>query len=165
MISQSPESDETSTWTVLDYEVQMYLGTSHVRKNLSCGNSPKTQIIKNALVESSLIHMRILTDIFLSRGNRPDDVQLKNFGFEDIVQHAGLAEMIDSFKNVYGKSSDEDSNCWIINKKFAHPTTQRSDRYDYSAVFNALDPLLKSIIYYVYNSKGRQLPYPLQSES
>jgi hypothetical protein len=165
MISQDPKSDKARVWDVVGYEVLMFLGTSHVRKHLKGGNGPNTQIIRNALVESSLLHMRILADIFLSRGSKPDDIHLEELGFVVSGQDDVLADKIGAFEKVYGKSSDKNSKCWIINKMLAHPTTHRSDRYAYGTVFNELDIPLKSIIEYIYSSTRRQLPYPLESAS
>src|SRR5512138_44712 len=120
MISQDPESDKSDVWEVLGYEILMFLGTSHVRKHLQGGNGPNTQILKNALVESSLLHIRALTDIFLSRGNKPDDIHLEKLGLAVGGQDNILAEKVGALEKVYGKSGDKNSKCWIINKMLAH---------------------------------------------
>lgn len=158
MVSQDTKS---SVWEVLEYEILMFLGTSHVRRHLKGGNGPNTQIMKNALIESSLLHIRILADIFLSRGNRPDDIRLTELGFILSQEDSILAEKIGALEKVYGKSSEENSKCWVINKMLAHPTTYRSNTYDYGNVFDELDKPLKSIIEYIYSTTGRRLPYQL----
>jgi hypothetical protein len=154
---------KTRAWKVLNYEVQMFLGIDHIRKNLQSGNGPNTQLIRNALVESSLLHIRILVDIFLSRGNRPDDIHLEHLGFDPNSLQPALAERIRALAAAYGVADDKNGNCWTINKRLAHPTTHRTEKYDYSKVFAALDKPLREIIEFVYSSSKRKLPYPLKS--
>lgn len=145
-----------AAWTVMDYEVQMYFGTSHVRNNLQCVESDNTRVLKNALVESSLIHARILADILTSKGKMPDDINLKDL----ISERSILIEEISALETAYGKSNEENSICWTINKRFAHPTSHRSDSYDYSKEFNELDFHIKPLIIRIYSLAKRPLPIP-----
>ncbi len=161
MTSKKSRSEKSRAWKVVGYEVLMFLGTDHVRKHLRGGTGPNTQIIKNALVESSLLHMRILADIFLSRGKQPDDIHLERLGFSVGEEDVTLTDKVNALERVYGKSSVRESVCWTINKMLAHPTMHRSESHDYSDVFNKLDQPLGSIIEYIYRSAKRQLPYPL----
>lgn len=160
MISNSTHNIKDEIWRILDYEVQMFLGTGHLRSLRIEGNN-EAQLIRNALVESSLLHIRILTDIFLSRGKQPDDITLEVLGFDSNANEPTLAENIKKLAMAYGKASDRESNCWIINKRLAHPTTHRTKGYDYSNVFATLEKPLKAIIEYIYSSVKRQLPFPL----
>jgi hypothetical protein len=148
-------------WRILDYEVQMFLGIDHLRSHLKVGGGIETQLFKNALVESSLLHIRILTDIFLSRGKRTDDINLEQLGFSTNSIEPVIAEKIKALTIVYGEASDQTSNCWTINKRLAHPTTHRTEGYNYSNLFESLDKPLKAIIEYIYDREKRPLPFPL----
>ena len=162
MGSNIKDSEKDNPWIVLDYEVLMFLGTSHVRENLQGGNGPNTQIIRNSLVESSLLHIRILADIFLDRCKYSDDIGRNklNINFEE----GKLSEKIKVLADKYGNSRDENSNCWIINKRLAHPTIHRSDSYNYAKVFNSLETPLKDLIKCVYALKNRKVPFPFYSD-
>jgi hypothetical protein len=153
-------SNSLSAWKVLDYEVQMFLGTIHLRRLSFIGKEPKAQIVRNALVESSLLHTRILADIFLSRSTYPDDIHLRDLGFDNFEEDDTFSKEIDALDQAYGKSKDENSKCWIINKMLAHPTSQRSESYDYSPVFSALDDLITALINHIYSIVRRPLPFP-----
>jgi hypothetical protein len=72
------------------------------RRHLGSLGAPQDDeqlVMKNALVESSLLHTRILTDILLSRGKFDDDVNLN-----DLIQDEGisnnLVEVIDVLNNL-----------------------------------------------------------------
>ena len=79
MIDDSAEHDGPDVWRVLDYEVQMFLGTEEIRSSFQIKDAA-THLTRNALVESSLLHIRILADLFLSRGTQPDDINLAQLG-------------------------------------------------------------------------------------
>ena len=161
MDSPHLQIEEDSSWTVLDYEVQMYLGTSYLRENLKGENGPNTQIIRNSLVESTLLHIRILSDLLLNRCKYPDDINRTKLGLN--FEEGELAEKVKALADKYGQPKEKNSNCWIINKKLAHPTTHRSDSYDYAEVFNSLDKPLKDLIECVYTLKEKNTPFPLRS--
>lgn len=161
MSLNSTDSGKAKVWRILDYEVQMFLGISHIRTHLKV-EGDNAQLLRNALVESSLLHIRILTDIFLSRGNQPDDINLRLLGFDPNLTEPILAEKLQALNSVYGKAKNQDSKCWIINKRLAHPTTHRTEGYDYSDLFASMDQPLREIIEHIYATVKRQLPFPLE---
>ncbi len=140
----------------------MFLGISHLRAHLQIDGGTEAQLIRNALVESSLLHIRILTDIFLSRGNRDDDINLRVLGFDPDSIEPILAKKLHTLAIAYGEPNNQDSNCWIVNKRLAHPTTHRTEGYDYSALFASMDQPLQDIIEHIYAAVKRQLPFPLE---
>ena len=154
--------NKDKAWRILDYEVQMFLGIGHLRSNLKIDGGHEAQLIRNALVESSLLHIRILIDIFLSRGKQYDDINLEQLGYDSKSIEPIFLEKINTLKRVYGEPSDKTSNCWTINKRLAHPTTHRTEGYDYSNLFKSLDKPLKEIIHYFYENQARPLPFPLK---
>ncbi len=161
MSLDTPSNAKDKAWRILDYEVQMFLGIGNLRSNLKIEGGNEAQLVRNALVESSLLHIRILTDIFLSRGKQPDDINLEQLGFEVKSIGPTFSEKINALRSVYGEPTDKTSNCWTINKRLAHPTMHRTEGYDYSNLFMSLDELLKQIIQYIYKYQARPLPFPL----
>ena len=128
-------SDE---WVIFKYEVDMFRATLSL-----CNNGSKeffAQAVQNALVESLLLHARILVDILLSRSPGSDDVTLfqllPNFTSPDLYE----------LKTLYRSWRDPGSPCWILNKMLAHPSSLRSDHYDYSAPMQRLAPCIMKLI-------------------
>jgi hypothetical protein len=158
MMSPDSTSDMSAkVWRILDYEVQMFLGIDFVRSHLQVdGNA---QLFKNALVESSLLHIRILADIFLSKGKHADDINLEQLGFKVNLIEPVLAERIGVLAMAYGEANDPNSNCWILNKRLAHPTVHRNEGYNYSNLLAALDEPLRAIIEHIYDRAKRPLPF------
>ncbi len=127
-------------WVVFDYEVDMF---RNLRQLLATGNPQYQDLchyIRNAVVESAVLHTRILIGILLSRAPEPDDIELSH------VAPGFTCPEIDQLRQTYGRRSDQDSPCWAFNKMLAHATTQRTDRFDYSASLNQLAPLINGIV-------------------
>jgi hypothetical protein len=132
-------------WDVYDYEASMYVGLLDLCAKSQHKLHPHP--IPHAIVESLLLHTRILVDIFLSRDVEPDSVHLSELlpGFDS-------PELV-VLRKVYGTPKISGSPCWIINKSLAHATTMRSDSFDYTALVNALEDLLNPIIKSVQNER------------
>lgn len=161
MPPDSMSNIKDKAWRILDYEVQMFLGISYLRSHLKVEGGAEAQLIRNALVESSLIHIRILTDMFLNKGKQPDDIKLEQLGFDVKSIEATFVGKLDVLRRAYGESSDPTSNCWVINKRLAHPTTHRTKGYDYNILFASMDEPLRKIIEYIYDCEKGPLPFPL----
>lgn len=153
MENGSFDSKKTTAWMVLDYEVSMFYSMNQL-----AGKKYKYQLIKNAFVESLILHTRILADLFIGRGHYADDIRLCNLGIDKIEEDPTLKEQIQTLNKVYGIQSDENGMCWIINKMLTHPTFQRLESYDYNFVVCTLGPLLENIINHIYSSANRPLP-------
>ena len=132
-------------WDVYDYEASMYVSLLDLCAKGQHKLHPHP--VPNAIVESLLLHTRILVDIFLSRDVEPDSVHLSELlpGFDS-------PELV-ALRKVYGTPKISGSPCWIINKRLAHATTMRSDSFDYTALVNALEDLLNPIIKSVQNER------------
>ena len=89
-------------------------------------------VLQNAVVESLVLHTRILTDILLSKKGGTDDIVLSDLlpGFSSPV----LAKLADT----YGKRDIEKSPCWQFNKMLAHPTKHRSSSHEYLPALRAV---------------------------
>jgi hypothetical protein len=127
-------------WDAFEYEVQMFYET---RARLSIAKHDA--ITRNALVESSLLHRRVLIDALLDRGQKTDDVNLKTL-LTGIQKSAKLDASAVALKTEYGKPDVVNSWCWTLNKRLAHLTSVRGDSYDYTELFTALDPLVHAVL-------------------
>src|SRR5580704_18327373 len=89
---------------------------------------------KNAIVESLVLHTRILSDILLGKKTQPDDITVTDLipGFSS-THTASLAA-------AYGDSKTVGSPCWQFNKLLAHATSHRSDSHEYLPALKALSP-------------------------
>jgi hypothetical protein len=135
----------STDWAVYDYEASMYVDLLDLCAKGQHKLHPHP--VPNAIVESLLLHTRILVDILLSRDGEPDAVHLSKLlpGFD--------SPEIGALRKVYGSTKDSGSPCGIINKRLAHATTIRSDNFDYTALANALGDLLSPIIKSVQNER------------
>ena len=123
-------------WRVFDYEVDMFEKTLGLCRcdALKSFDHP----IPNAVLESLLLHTRILCDILLSRGRDPDDIKLKGLlpGF--------ASSEIKKLELAYGKSDMKDTPCRHLNKRLAHASIVRSaaDYFDHSPWLSQFLPVL-----------------------
>ena len=128
----------TVLWEVYDYEVDMFTQMLRIGTTVECHMFP--QPIQNAIVESMLLHLRILVDILLSRGPGNDDINLTDLlpGFK--------SSLVAQLKTAYGDSKTVGSPCWHLNKRLAHPTQIRSTSYNYDHVLQALGPMVLKLL-------------------
>jgi hypothetical protein len=133
----SANTERQSLWVVYDFEQDMFRHTLHVATTDECRQFP--QPIQNAIVESMLLHLRILVNILLSRGSG-DDINLTG------LLPSFTSPRIDQLRNAYGNRNKVDSPCWHLNKRLAHPTRVRSSSYNYDHVLNALLPFLVPLL-------------------
>jgi hypothetical protein len=123
-------------WGVYKYEVDMFQATLALVRSES---DYLPLVIRNALVESMLLHLRILVGILLSHGWE-DDVKLKEIlpGFQ--------SANVDKLKELYGDRKQVGSCCSTLDKMLAHASKVRSDQYDYSSLVNKLLPTISALL-------------------
>ncbi|TVQ00305.1 MAG: hypothetical protein EA381_07695 [Planctomycetaceae bacterium] len=127
-------------WVIFDYEVGMFRSMCQLLMDGNVEYQSLPIAIKFAVVESAVLHTRILVDILLSRGSESDDIKLS------ALAPTFTCSEIDQLRQSYGGRKEKNSPCWIFNKKLAHATDQRSDRCNYSAQLNRLAPLINNIV-------------------
>jgi hypothetical protein len=127
-----------AVFEVITEEVGMFNQMLRFGTTVECQKFP--QPIQNAIVESMLLHLRILVDILLSRGSGNDDINLTDLlpGFK--------SSLVAQLKTAYGDSKTVDCPCWHLNKRLAHPTQIRSSSYNYDHVLHALGPLVMQLL-------------------
>ena len=142
-------------WTVVAYEVRMLSATSEIvldAKKLAA--LPK--VIANALEESSVLHTRILCEVFLSRGKEADDITLCAL-FPELnkdAKYGKLHRLVEQLRRKYGSALVQATPCWTFNKMMAHPTTRRGSSYDYTALLRDVEPAIWRVIREVEALRG-----------
>jgi len=112
-------------WTVWDYELDMF--NALLPEFHSADFSQYPLRVRNAVVESFLLHTRQLADILRSSDHGDgDDVKL------DKLLTGFTPPHLDEFKRSYGRRDDPDSPRYIINKRLMHPTNIRTDSFNYT---------------------------------
>lgn len=132
---------DAESWEAVEYEYMMYF-RSKARK----AERPADQVFKNAMVESQLVHARMLADFLIIE-------QKKQFGLDDVtlkdlipaVRDEIRAE-IDEFASKYGKQHDDGTLCWQLNKLIVHLTHHRAGSGNHNALFEALELALEPVL-------------------
>jgi len=109
-------------WNVYSYEVDMFKGTL-----TPCGNESRMWYslhVQNAIVESLLLHTRILVEMILGCDTEPDAINLKSL-LPDFD-----CPTTQKLRDAYGKRDDLGSPRNAINKRLAHASRIRSDSFD-----------------------------------
>ena len=136
-------------WVVFKYEVEMFQSTLKRVEEDGRDANLDTWEVRNAMVESAVLHARILADILLGtkKKGRPDDISVNDLvpGFQ--------SNNTQKLRNAYGSSELEGSPCWTFNKMLAHPTKHRSSSYNYGPALRKIEPLIDSIVREVWASQ------------
>lgn len=127
-----------NAWHVFDYERDMVMKLSH--RLVPEQMDQLEWDIRNAVVESAVLHTRVLCDILLSKGTRDDDITLHKL-IPDFV-----SPVIEQLRAVYGTAEAKGTPCWQFNKMMAHPTTHRSTSHDYVQALNTVWPTMQELL-------------------
>jgi len=130
---------QQSLWVVYDYEVDMF-NQMHGACSTGARNMFQ-QPIANAIVESMLLHLRILVEILVSSGPDPDGDNIK---LTDLLP-SFKSPLIEELRNKYGRGTPG-SPCWTLNKMLAHPSRLRSHTYSYDPVLKVMLPVLRPLL-------------------
>lgn len=136
--------DSDGLWSVFDYEWKM---ASELWRYLSPEELGRYDLaIQNAVVESLVLHSRILVEILISKGSGDDDIRL------DKLMPSFRSVKVAELTKVYGRNNDNGTPCWQFNKLLAHATTQRKVSHDYieplKKVWHVMTELLDEVMKY-----------------
>jgi hypothetical protein len=159
--------ESEAAWIVLNYEIEVFSETSQILRQglaLSAADNLVTRgyvfgNLKNAVVESKLLHMRQLCEIFLSKGQEKDDIRLSDL-FPDWDGEPERKNLTDRLRSWYGRRSCEGTPCWTFNKMLAHPTLQRGPCYSYEPVLANFEPIVRQMIILVRSLPLADTPVP-----
>jgi hypothetical protein len=124
-------------WDIVAYEARMLFDLCRLING--GGFKSKPQLERNAIVESTCLHMRILIDVLLSKDSgKGDDIKLSRLlsGFND----ASVKALDDAYH--HGPSP---TPCRELNKMLAHPTLSRGTEHDYTALIRKLLPHVEAV--------------------
>ena len=134
----------TDLWKVLNYEILMYFGVQTLqRSNIQSSDKVLFGITTNAVTEVMLLHLRVLTEVFLSAG-RPDDIKIENLIPTWRRENPAL---LDDLENAYTEKL-EIGECpkRYLDKFLAHATTKRGDSFVWTPIVNKMDPPLRKVL-------------------
>lgn len=134
-------------WVVFNYEADMFFAMCGLLEEGDPAYAALSGPVRNAVVESGLLHTRQLIDVLRSLGNDPDDINLSGLlpGFQPA--------RLDELREVYGNRNVIGSPCWTLNKRLAHATSHRGASYDYTSLLRQLVPLLADVVRDVRNRR------------
>jgi len=125
-------------WNIYDYEIDQLFAMVEL---LGSQNSIRHFVgrnLHNAIVESAIIHARIITDIYLGTAYQ-DDLKVT-----DLVP-SFTSDRIEDLVNFYGASHDLHSPRHAVNKRFAHPSKIRGTEYDYASLLEGWIQILSEL--------------------
>jgi hypothetical protein len=131
--------EQQSLWVVYGYEVDMFNEMYRARSTGAYNTFP--QQVVNAMIESMLLHLRILVEILISHGPDPDGDNIK---LTDLLP-GFKSRLIQELENKYGRGI-RGSPCWTLNKMLAHPSRLRSHTYNYDHVLKVMRPVLLPLL-------------------
>jgi hypothetical protein len=129
---------------VINYEIMMFFFT---RKGVGLqGNPADIQLTNNALVESRVLHIRVLTEFLLSqKENRDSDIKLIELLPQIHAQHGTLIEALRTAYYddlpVIGKNPKT-----LIDQLLAHATTKRDASFNWTPVIERMDQPLVNLL-------------------
>jgi len=124
-------------WEVFDYEVMMLNQTGAI-----LGGGIVAGALHNAVVESHLLHTRILVDILTSYCKQNDDLRLS------VLLPSFTSPRIDELRTAYGYATPRDTTkpYYVLNKMLAHGTSVRSDKFTYGPILQQLVPSFPDLL-------------------
>ncbi len=131
---------------VIRYEVEMYFGMRNIIVSPPAFLADRS--LKNAIVESWVLHTRVLCDAFLAKTKGTDDIAIEDFlpNWQADARCAKVRRLLDDLRAAYGNNHQSGCPCWEFNKMLAHPTQLRGTSYDYGKAMAALYPHIAAII-------------------
>jgi hypothetical protein len=149
---QSPGSANDKTnerkWKVVGYERDMFFSTLALLKS----RNPvveENHVLKNAVIESAIIHARNLCCICLSVPSRiGDDIRLRALTIR-WKRDAGREKLIMLLEKAFFRGSVNGNTVFdAVSKRVTHAVDRKADAdsYNYAAEFVAINGLLKAIV-------------------
>jgi hypothetical protein len=132
--------ESSDPWVVVNYELDML---NNMCELLIEGNDEYARFsshLRNAVVESAVLHTRNLLELLISKGGDPDDILLSS-----LMPTFG-SKTVEKLRRAYGDRKTVDSPCWAFNKKLAHSTLGRTDSYDYTPHLKTILPLIQELM-------------------
>jgi hypothetical protein len=142
-------------WRIIDYETSMFQWLRQIRIDGPVGPG-LSEVIKNALAESYLLHVRNLCEIFLpEKEKKTDDLRPRDLfaDWDSGARYFAVKRTIADLVAKYGRSGEPDTPRWHLNKRLAHSTRVRGEStgHDYTPHLKELVPLLSDVLGQIEN--------------
>jgi hypothetical protein len=134
-------------WHIIAYEVWMYFGT----RSKMTAPTINDDVLKNATVESAIVHARILCDIFRSKKCKSGSGILLKKLFLDwgSDRFKDLRSRVKDLCRAYGDRKKTGSPYQVFHQKALHADQARYPSfqgYDYAGQFKVLDPVIREVV-------------------
>lgn len=146
-----------AAWEIFDYELMQLDGLwKHFQ---AASHNAQPLDVRNAMVESAIIHLRILMEMLKDTPQKSDDYCLT-----DLIAMPDKPAALPALMQVYTTDDATYSNSvvallggnpapnlrrcpkWQVDKLMFHPTKSRTTSHDWTPILNILVPLLHPII-------------------
>jgi hypothetical protein len=136
----------TDPLEIVEYELGMFFGAIAALSVVESLNPLHRQVVKCTLVESSLLHVRNLCEIFLDKGDR-HAIKLGNLlkGYGASPQRMSVLDSAARLGKAYGRKDDPNSPWDIISTMVMHASKRRSNYGVYDQVLRQLLPRIVEI--------------------
>jgi len=151
----APFGPPVTALNIIEYEAGMLLEAEAALGDIEGVDSPRKLILRNAVVESALLHARNLCSIFLS-GGYTDDIKLRQLLASyrlNPAEQGAVDAAVSRLDAAYGNGDGLTRS--IINKMAMHPSHRRSDRGVYDEVLRKLLVPIREIISVLARFSGR----------
>lgn len=132
---------------VVNYEIMMFLGVPLFQSKVKTKTEDKflPVILQNMRAETRVLHIRVLTEVFLS-GGKSDDIKINHLLPEWHKRNAAvLQELDEAYKTPLPETGESPKT--HIDKLLAHATTKRGSSFNWSPVVDRMmPPLLKVLV-------------------
>lgn len=149
-------NDTIKSWIVFDYELDQLKAMCELLRVDNPVLAVFNSHLRNAVAESAVIHTRIVTEILLPTGGMKDDIKIKHLAPS---YDASSCIAVARLRTAYGERDDPRSHRYVINKRLAHATLDRTHTHDWTDTLNALVP----IIFEIANELEPYRPNPSQA--
>lgn len=142
------DQENERKWKVVGYERDMFFATLAMLKN----RNPvveDNQVLKNAVIESAIIHARNLCCIFLSVPSRDRGEILLRDLTSTWERDPGRDKLITLLEESFFKDPVNGATVFdAFNERITHTVDRRADadQYSYAAEFVAINGLVKAIV-------------------
>jgi len=135
-----------TSFVVMDYEIMMFLGVQVLQNKVRINTTDTflPTLLQNTLAETRILHIRVLTEVFLS-GGRSDDIKIEQLLPEWHKQNTVILKELDgAYKTPLPETGESPKT--HIDKLLAHATVKRGASFNWTPVIERMEPPLRNIL-------------------
>ena len=148
-------------WEIFTYEIDMFAKLSaYLSPDAEQSTEFATfrQVIKNAVVESCVLHYRNVCDILLSVGRHGEDIRLDDLlpGFH--------TQALEALANAYGFRGMSGRPAHLLHYQALQPWLGRDRDSDYGPTLALLKPIIDAVLYAIRDRAGPAILAALEND-